>query len=449
MWIRFLFLLVCTGACLAVETSGETRPGGPERTPLGAERSGNADGTIPEWAGGITEPPADYVPGAHYADPFSDDPVLFSITAGNLDTYADRLSEGQMALLRAYPDTWRMNVYPTRRSASYPKWVYEAVEANAATARVIMEGKGGVSGANVSSPFPVPESGVEVVWNHNLRWRGIRVKRSFGQAAVTRKGNYTVTLTLQEILFPYGVHPGNPIREKFPNILMAVKGKFIQPELIAGDGSLVIEPIDRTQNPRKSWSYNSALRRILRAPYIANAYPAIHTENLRTVDEFDMFNGSPANYDWKLLGKRELYIPYNAYRIQSDELGYDDIIQTHHIDPELARYELHRVWVVEGTLKPDMKHIYKRRVFYLDEDSWQVSVADNYDMDGNLWRTSEAHGLNYYNVPVHWSALEVYHDLGKQRYLVSGLDNTRNPYQFSEAGDPREFSPNALNYYIR
>jgi len=150
-----------------------------------------------------------------------------------------------------------------------------------------------------------------------------------------------------------------------------------------------------------------------------------------------------------LKGKKELYIPYNAYRIHAQGLAVDNIVGKRHINPELARYELHRVWVVEGTLKPGMKHIYGRRVFYIDEDSWQIAVADNYDLEGKLWRTSEAHALNYYEVPVQWSTLEVYYDLEKQRYLVSGLDNSRNPYQFSDTADPREFSPNALNYYIR
>jgi hypothetical protein len=254
---------------------------------------------------------------------------------------------------------------------------------------------------------------------------------------------------LQDFAFPYAAHPGDELRTKFPNMLLALKTKTIAPGLISGDGGLVLEPIDQTHEPRKSWTYNRNLRRILRAPYIANAYPAADTDNLRTVDEFDMFNGSPAEYDWELNGKQELYIPYNAYRIHAPDLDYDDIVKQQHINPQLARYELHRVWVVEGTLKPGMKHIYGRRVLYVDEDSWQISVADNYDLEGNLWRTSEAHGLNYYEVPVHWSTLEVYNDLKEQRFLVSGMDNRRNPYRFTDSADPREFSPNALNYYIR
>ena len=445
----FLLTLFSAAAMAESRTPVAGQLGGPLLTPIGAERAGNAAGTIPPWKGGITEPPASYVPGEQHVDPWPEDGVLYTIRADNMTDYADQLSPGQQALLQAYPDSWHMQIYPTRRSASYPEWVYQAVQDNVRNATVLREGKGGVAGANVSSPFPVPASGVEAVWNHNLRWRGIRIHRSFGQAAVTSRGRYTVTLSLQDFAYPYAAPPGDELREKFPNLLLALKSKVIQPGLLSGDGTLVLEPIDQTDAPRKSWTYNRNLRRILRAPYIANAYPAANTDNLRTVDEFDMFNGSPEEYDWQLKGKQELYIPYNAYRIHAQDLAVDDIVGKHHINPAHARYELHRVWVVEGTLKPGMKHIYSRRVFYIDEDSWQIAVADNYDLEGNLWRTSEAHALNYYEVPVLWSTLEVYYDLAKQRYLVSGLDNSRNPYRFSDTADPREFSPNALNYYIR
>jgi hypothetical protein len=445
--IRLIFWSVVTASAVADTT---VNPQDAQLlTPLGAERAGNTAGTIPAWEGGISRPPSGYKPGEHHVDPFPDDQPHLTITADNLDVHADRLSPGQQALLRANPDSWYLQVYPTRRTASYPEWVYDAVRDNARTARLLTAGKGGVAEANVSSPFPVPASGVEAVWNHILRWRGIRIQRSFGQAAVTRRGRYTVTLSQQDFAFPYAAHPGDPLRSEFPNLLLAIKGKTIQPGLLSGDGTLVLEPIDQTSAPRKTWIYSRNLRRILRQPHFANAFPASNTDGLRTIDEFDMFNGSPAQYDWQLKGKQELYIPYNAYRIHAADLGNEDIIQNRHINPAHARYELHRVWVVEGTLKPGMKHIYSRRVFYIDEDSWQIAVMDSYDQDGKLWRTAEAHALNYYEVPVLWSTLEVYYDLQEQRYLVSGLDNSRNPYRFSESANPREFSPNALNYYIR
>ncbi len=423
--------------------------GGPLYTPLGAERDGNATGSIPPWDGGITSVPDTYRPGRHETDPFPDDPVLYTVTADNMDQYSGHLSDGQKALLRAYPDSWRMNVYRTRRTASYPEWVYEAVRENARSAELSTAGKGGVRNARVSSPFPIPRSGVEVIWNHNLRWRGIRVKRTNGKAAVTRKGRYSVVLSELDIGFPYGVREPTPFTRKYPNLMVGYRTRTIEPSFLAGDGGLIIEPIDQTDSPRKSWLYTRSLKRVVRTPTFGYGMPGGDTDGLRTVDQFELFNGSPYMFEWRLLGKRELLIPYNSYRLHGSELNYDDILDRNHVNPELARFELHRVWVVEGRLKEGMRHVYSRRVFYVDEDSWQIAVSESYDLEGGLWRTAMAHGLNYYTVPVHLSTLEVFHDLAEDRYYVDGLDNRRAPYEFLETADPREFSPNALPYYVR
>jgi hypothetical protein len=418
-------------------------------TPIGAERAGNDAGTIPEWTGGITTLPPGYEPGGSHPDPFAQDPVLFTVDSANWEQHASHLTEGQKGMLRAHPETWRMPVYRTRRSASYPSWVYDAVAANATRAQVVMEGKGGVENAKISSPFPIPKAGVEVIWNHNLRWRGIYVRRSDGLAAVTRRGNYQVVLSAQEIGFPYGSPRDTAFKRKHPNVMFAIKSKIIAPALLAGNGSLGIETLNQTDDPRKVWTYNQSLRRVVRAPYVAYDFPAADTENLRTVDDAQLFLGPPDRFEWKLLGKREIYIPYNAYRLNGNETRTADILLAHHINPDLTRYELHRVWVVEGQLKSDAKHVYSRRVFYVDEDSWQIAAADLYDLDGHLWRVAEAHAINYYEVPVLWSALEVYNDLKARRYLVSGLDNANAPPLFGDTTDPRNFSPNALTYYIR
>ena len=348
-----------------------------------------------------------------------------------------------------HPESWRLNVYPTRRSASFPDWVYQAVRANATAASVVLAGKGSVEGARVGPPFPIPQSGLEAIWNHNLRWRGARVSRSEGFAPVTRQGNYRVVLSEQTLGLPYGARSPDAFGREYPNVLLAIKSKTIAPSRLAGDGSLVIEPIDQTDDPRRSWLYSRDLRRVFRVPGVAYDFPARNADGLRTVDDLWLFNGPPDRFDWELVGKREMLIPYNAYRLHSGEIGAAEILRRSHIDPELARYELHRVWVVKGTLKPGAKHIYSRRVFYLDEDSWQIAVAESYDLDGRLWRVNEAHAINYYDVPVLWSTLEVYHDLIQGRYLVTGLDNARNTYRFSEGSDAREFSPNALAYEVR
>jgi hypothetical protein len=445
-------LAVCvalaSGARAEVSEAEAARLDG-ELTPLGAERAGNAAGTIPAWTGGITSPPPGFVTGEREIDPYPDDALLYTVSADGIEAHANALSDGQKALLRAYPETWHMNVYPTRRSASFPDWVYAAVRENATHASVVLEGKGSVAGGRIGPPFPIPKSGLEVIWNHNLRWRGERIARSDGSAAVTHLGRYRVVLSEQLLGLPYGAREPDAFGKAYPNVLLALRSLVFSPGRLAGNATLVIEPIDQTNAPRKSWNYSRDLRRVFRNPWQAYDFPAQFSDGLRTVDDFWLFNGPPDRYDWKLLGKRELLIPYNAYRLHSDRVGPAQILGPHHIEPELARYELHRVWVVEATLKPGAHHIYARRMFYVDEDSWQIALAESYDDKGRLWRVNEAHALNYYEVPVLWTTLETYYDLKESRYLVTGLDNERHTYRFSEGSDPREFSPNALTYYVR
>ncbi|ARN74275.1 DUF1329 domain-containing protein [Oceanicoccus sagamiensis] len=423
-----------------------------ELTPVGAERSGNAAGTIPPWSGGITSPVAGFVKGSHHLDPFADDVVLFTISADNQQAYADNLTEGQKALLQQYPDTWRMNIYPSRRSAAYPEFVYKAFETNASASVLITEGRGGVENSVVTSPFPVPTQGVEVIWNHNLRWRGIHITAVDGMAAVTRRGNYTLILQNVEWAIPYALPREKGIEAQYSNILLAYKSKVFAPGFITGSGALALDSLNHNKSRRETWIYSPDLRRVLRAPFSGYDNPTQNSDSLRFNDEGDMYNGSPSLFDWTLLGKREIYIPYNAYRLHQDTLQTEDILAKKHINPEHARYELHRVWVVEGTLKKDEKarsHKYSRRVFYIDEDSWQIAAADNYDKEGVLWRTSEGHMINYYEVPVPWYTLQVYYDLKQGRYLVNGLDNQRKAPVFDKDINPRLFGPNALDFYVR
>jgi hypothetical protein len=449
-YIFFISLIWFYGvASAAVSPEEAARLGGPELTPVGAERPGNADGTIPPWTGGITEVPPGYSPGQRHPDPFPGDEVLFTITAQNMEQHAEQLSEGQKGLFRTYPETWRMNVYKTRRSASFPDWVYEGIKANATAAQLVTEGKGGVTDARISSPFPIPGSGIEVIWNHNLKFSGVHIKSSTGTAAVTRRGRYRIVLAVQEFGIPYATRELTPFSREHPNIMLAFKSKTIAPPMLSGQGSLIIEPIDQTKHPRKSWIYSPALRRVLRVAYAAYDFPLERSDSLQTLDELGLFNGAPDRFEWKLLGKREMYIPYNAYRLDRADISFDELLQPGHFNPDEGRYERHRVWVVEGTRREGAKHIYSRRTFYVDEDSWKVSASDSYDSDGALWRTAEAHGMNYYEVPVHRDTLQVFYDLKELRYVATGLDNKRQAPMYYDDADPRDFSPNALSYYIR
>ncbi len=430
-------------AVLAKVSEQEAARLGSELTPMGAEKAGNADGSIPAWNGGITAPPAGYKVGDHHPDPFADDQVLYTVTAKNLDQYKTLLSPGQIALFETYPDTFKMHVYPSRRSASYPQRVYDWTLKNALNAELAAGGNG-ILNAAVGTPFPIPANGLEAIWNHTLRYRGERVTRYGGQAAPTQSGNYTYIKLDEAMLLEYSREGITPEQLAEDNILFKFKQSITQPARLAGTALLVHETMDQVKTPRQAWTYNTGQRRVRRAPNVAYDAPGTAADGLRTTDDYDMFNGSPDRYNWKLVGKQELLIPYNSYKLHSDQLKNDDILAAGHINPEQVRYERHRVWVVEATLKDGISHIYKKRVFFLDEDSWQISVADMYDNRDQLYRVAMAHGLNYYELPAHWSTLEVFHDLQARRYIAIGLDNEESMYDFNAELYDKDFSPQAL-----
>tara|TARA_R110000737_G_scaffold70695_1_gene99119 strand:- start:12647 stop:14035 length:1389 start_codon:yes stop_codon:yes gene_type:complete len=414
-----------------------------ELTPFGAVRAANADGSIPKWTGGITSVPAGYKVGDHHIDPFADDKALYTITAKNLAEYKSILTPGQVKLFETYPDTYKMTVYTSRRSASYPEHVYQATLDNA-TRTELVEGGNGIVQAAIGIPFPVPKDGLEAIWNHILRYRGEQITREGGQAAPTASGDYTYLGFDDQLLIPYGVKGVKAEELQQTNILFKFKQKVTEPARLAGTALLVHETMDQIKTPRQAWTYNTGQRRVRRAPNVAYDAPGTASDGLRTTDDFDMFNGAPNRYTWTLKGKQELLIPYNDYRLHSDNLKYDQILQPGHINPELVRYEKHRVWVVEANLKSDTRHTYKKRVFYIDEDSWQVAVTDIYDNRDELYRVGVAHGLNYYEVPTQWSTLEVFHDLQSRRYIAMGLDNEANMYDFSADLNDVDFTSSAL-----
>jgi hypothetical protein len=212
---------------------------------------------------------------------------------------------------------------------------------------------------------------------------------------------------------------------------------------------MVHETLDQVKESRRAWVYNTGQRRVRRAPQVAYDNPGTASDGMRTSDQLDMFNGGIDRYDWKLVGKKEVYVPYNSYKLHSDSLKVADIVTPMHINQEHTRYELHRVWVVEATLKEGKRHIYAKRRFYVDEDSWAVLVVDQYDNRGRLWRVSEGHSINYYDILSFWSTLEVHMDLLSGRYLAHGLDNENEMYDFSYRSKPGDYTPAALRRHGR
>lgn len=441
---RIAALLAClamASAATAKVSPEEAAKLGGELTPLGAIRAGNADGTIPPWEGGITQPPPGYRAGEHHVDPFASDEARLTITAENAEQHADKLSVGQLAMFRRYPQSWRMRVFPTRRSASYPQRVYDAIVANATSAVTVEDGNG-VADATISVPFPIPKTGVEAIWNHILRYRGKTGQYTFAQAVPTASGSYTLVKIEQRALFAYAA-PGATIAS-IDNKAIYFLERVISPPRLAGSLLLVHETVNQITEPRQAWTYNPGQRRVRRAPNVAYDNPGTASDGQRTADQLDMYNGAPDRYEWELVGRREMYVPYNNYGMASGELTYEQILKPGHLDPDLLRYELHRVWVVEARLRSGTSHIYGRRTFYIDEDSWQVVVVDQYDTREQLWRVSEAYVINYYEMPFLWQAAEAHYDLQNGRYVVLGMNNQERVELFDAPMSLDEFTPDAL-----
>ena len=437
---------LAVGAALAMPAAAELSAAdvaklGNTLSPIGAEKAANAAGTIPAWDGGVTRVASGYKPGGSYPDPFTADRALFTIDQTNVDKYKDNLSPGEMAMIKKYPD-YKMVVYPTRRSASFPACHYAETRECAAKAK-LSAGGNGVTGCSGGIPFPIPKDGNEAIWNTLLRYSGDTFAQNWAQAAVTRTGDYALVKFEYEYDFSYG-NCSKPVPQREANKKLNYLQSTTAPARLAGQILLVHETVDQAKEPRSAWTYNPGQRRVRLAPNVAYDNPGTAADGLRTNDDFGMFNGATDRYDWKLVGKREMYVPYNSYRLSDPALKYGDVLKPGHINQDLARYELHRVWVVDSTLKAGTSHIYARRTYYIDEDSWAILLIDKYDGRGDLWRTAEFHNENWYNVPMFFGTVEVHNDLQSGRYIAMGLRNEEKLIYEPIKRSPGDYTPNNL-----
>jgi hypothetical protein len=408
---------------------------GADLTPMGAEKAGNKDGTIPAWTGGVCSG-APWTAAQGYTDPFAGDKVVATITGANADQYKDKLSAGTYAMLKKY-NNFKMNIYPTRRSACYPQEVYDQVKQFAT--KISLQGFA-ITGGRSPVPFPIPKNGLEAMWNHQQRYLGGGISRDYDSFPVRGNGDF-YRIRVHE----YRIFNQN-LDQPQDNLLLAFMSYFLAPATLEGTVFLVHEPLDQVKQSRSAWIYNAGQRRVRRAPDLAYDNVNDGTEGIRVTDQFDAWNGAPDRYDWKLVGKKEVYIPYNSYKLASKQNKYkEDIIRPNTPNGDLLRYELHRVWVVDGTLKAGSKHIYGRRTFYLDEDTWTVVYEDAYDTRKNLWRVAIHPMIQFYDAKVPWYRANIWHDLNNQSYLLSLLDNDiKTQWKFGEKGKWGDFQPDAL-----
>jgi hypothetical protein len=441
----FPFRLLLGGVLALVASAGAARVT-PEQaarldadlTPVGAERAASASGAIPDWRGGLTQPPPCFKgPGSRYCDPFPEDAPLYTVTAENLKEHSAYLSPGQVALFERHPQTFRMPVYPTRRTFANPAFVYAATRENAVKADVGANGEA-LLDARIGVPFPIPSNAFEVMWNHRARYRDVSSQRWNNQFAVTAAGDFNQVKFREDRYSPYS--HGGGTEGSTDKLLQQFIQLVVQPQRLAGAVLLVHEALDPVAEASRQWQYSPGQQRLRRAP--AAGYDTLGTgaDGLRTNDQIDTFSGGFDRYDWKLIGKRELLVPANSYRLHSDSLRYADIVKKGNLNPDYLRYELRRVWVVEALLRKNTVHPYRRRTFFLDEDGWQIRVVDLRDAREQLWRVQEAHTVVAYDKPYELPVAETVYDLQSNRYLVQAL-NSEDPETASVGFDDDHFRP--------
>ena len=397
---------------------------GKDLTPMGSQKSGNKDGTIPEWPGVLQTPPANvtYKIGDRHPDPYADDKILFTITAANMGQYEKNLGVLSKGMLKAYPETYKMNVYPPHRSCAQPPAVYEVLKSNALNSVGSPDGSG-FSGAIRSTAFPIPSTPQEMMWNHTLKFRNFKFTRQLVFAAPTRSGDFTTYVDQNEGYVRYS-DPSRKDVSELENISFYYISNTVAPARSAGNVILVHDTINISQGARKAWVYSPGTRRVRRAPNIAYDNPLSNSDGLDTTDNFGGFNGATDRYDWTYLGRQETYMPANNYRLAQRDLQYKDIlIPGGHMKQDYTRYELQRAHVFEANVRPETRHIYPRRQFWMEEDSWFILQNTAYDARGNLWRLHEQFAMTYYETPVCDRVGATTNDLNAGRYLAGSLVN--------------------------
>ncbi|RFO96707.1 DUF1329 domain-containing protein [Rhodoferax lacus] len=355
-------------------------------TPLGAERAGSKDGAIPAWDGAYTKPIAGSANGK-YPDPFASEKPSAQITASNAAEFAAKLSEGTQALLKKYP-SYRLDVYPTHRTAGAPQWVYDNTFKAATSAKLSDNGLS-FEGAWGAVPFPIPKNGNEVMWNHLVRPRPTAFDINYRNLVSTSDGKLSMA-SKGELHGLSSYYQKDGSAEKSNKVFGLTRFNTTAPVFKAGEAVVAHDTLDMAKEPQ-AWQYLVGQRRVRRTPTIGYDTPDFVASGANYFDEVYGFMGRLDRYNWKLIGKKEMLIPYNNNRFFA--AGDDKAFVPSHTNPGAVRWEMHRVWVVEATLAPGKRHVVPKRRYYIDEDSWAVMLMDGFDSEGKLWRTAQVMNL--------------------------------------------------------
>jgi Protein of unknown function (DUF1329) len=434
---------MATGAFAAV-SADEAKQIGTTLTAVGAEKAGNKEGTIPEYTGGLKEAPPSFKKGAGIRpSPFENDKPRLVIDGKNAAQYADKMTEGTKELLKRYPNSFRLDVYPTQRVVAFPAKVAANTAKNAVGAKSVNGGLG-VEGALPGYPFPIPKNGYEVVWNHLMRFPGnayvVKYENwnvdSAGVASLATAG----TLTNEFPLFD-AKRPDAAAKDSDP--FWKIKVMYTGPARRAGEALMVIDSVNPIVQGRRAWQYLPGQRRVKLAPDLAYDTPNAGTAGTSTYSDAFVFNGAMDRFDFKLVGKKEILIPYNGYKLMYAK-DPKPALTPSHVNPDYMRWELHRVWVVEGTLKPGQRDLYSKRVLYFDEDSWAAVAADQYDSKGQLYRSTLGNSTFSYDVNAINVDNYIFYDFATGTYSVIGLAGSSDGMRYTDPLPELQWSSESL-----
>jgi hypothetical protein len=367
---------------------------------------------------------------------------MFTIHGGNAAEYKNYLSEGQRKLLEKYADTFYMHVYPSHREGRYNDTFEKRTVFNKAHTQ-LNNGIDNLKNYTGGIPFPFPQNGAEAMWNSRFAHPHQSIVGVLDDVAIYLNGNQQLRRQKYRVEFPFA-NPNTPVGvvdDKIGVNAGLVHISVEKPERIKGQMTIVHEALDQVTNGRKAWVYVPGSRRVRRAPSVGFDTPD-GPGGLVTVDDSLGFNGAMERYEWSLVDKKEIYIPYHSYAFDDPDVDYDTLLQTAHANPDYMRYELHRVWVVEATLKKGANHIYAKRRFYIDEDSWQIVLLESYDGRGDLWRVGILNTIYDYAVQGYIARAQVFHDLQSGSYIALRLVNETGPSNFTASSKGEKyFSP--------
>ena len=408
-------------------------------TPFGAERAGNKDGTIPAWTGAPT-PGGEIGQDGRRKDPFASEKPTFSVDAKNMEAYADKLTEGTKALMKKYPD-FRIDVYPTHRTAVAPQWVYDSVAKNAVTAKLAERASGQVpEGVYGPIPFPLPKAGIEVVWNHLMHWRAPNGRFAARHYQVTEDGQWIMIGDVQvDASYPF-LQQGKA--DGFSGEYLLVRSLTFGPAIRAGEaitGRLAID-----DDKSNTWLYLTGQRRVRKLPNPCCDTPGPFSAGIASFDEVNVFTGRTNRFDWKLVGKKEVFVPYNSNRTLQAARDVD-LHGTKTLKPEYVRWELHRVWVVDATLAAGQRHTSPKSRYYFDEDTWTALMAERYDANGTLARVPFQIPVVLSEVPATGDVMWGIYDLvGGSTFIANFMNEKKDPLRTMPPYKDATFTPDAM-----